>query len=52
MKIGDSIIDSKKLVIQSYLGKIKIEPKIMEALKVLIENPGEMITRENLIDQV
>jgi len=52
MKIGDSYIDFKGLLIDGPSGRHSIEPKIMKLLRVLVDNAGEVMTREDLITAV
>lgn len=52
MKIGGAIVDFKTLTIKQDGEEEFIEPKIMKVLEALIDNAGEVVTREDLIDQV
>jgi len=52
VKIGTSSIDFKGLQIDGPMGLQSIEPKIMKLLRVLTENAGEVMTREELISAV
>ena len=52
MKIGLSEIDFDAHEINGPSGTVTVEPKVMQVLAVLVENAGEVVTRESLIDQV
>jgi len=52
MRIGDSNIDFKGLLIDGPAGRHSMEPKIMRLLQVLADNAGEVMTREDLITAV
>ena len=52
MKIGNSSIDFKGLLIDGPAGCQSMEPKIMKLLRVLADNAGQVMTRENLITAV
>ena len=52
MRIGDSIVDFKGLIIDGPIGRQSIEPKIIKLLRVLADNAGEVMTREDLITAV
>jgi len=52
MKIGDSNVDFKGLLIDGPAGCRSVEPKIMSLLHVLASNAGEVMTREDLITAV
>ena len=52
MRVGNSKVDFKALLIDGPTGVHTIEPKIMKLLKVLVENAGEVMSREELITAV
>ena len=52
MKIGDSKVDFKGLLIDGPMGCQSMEPKIMDLLRVLVDNAGEVMTREEIITAV
>ena len=52
MQIGNATVDFRKLYIEGSKGRVKVEPKIMDVLRVLTDQAGEMVTRDELIDQV
>lgn len=52
MKIGNSKVDFKGLLIDGPMGCQSIEPKIMELLRVLVDNANQVMTREDLITAV
>jgi serine/threonine-protein kinase len=52
LKIGDSEVDFKGLLIVGPAGRHSMEPKIMDLLRVLTQNAGEVMTREELITAV
>jgi len=52
VKIGNSNIDFKGLVIDGPMGCQSMEPKIMNLLRVLADNAGQVMTREDLITAV
>jgi len=52
VKVGDSKIDFKGLLIDGPTGLHSMEPKIMGLLQVLVDNAGEVMTREDLITAV
>lgn len=52
IRIGTSRVNFASLVIEGDAGRISVEPKMLEVLEVLIEANGEVVSREDLIDQV
>lgn len=52
MKIGQSYIDFEGLLIDGPMGCQSMEPKIMFLLKVLVDNAGQVMSRESLITAV
>ena len=52
MQIGKAHIDFESLEISGPAGRHSVEPKVMDVLSVLVKNVGEVVTREDLIDQV
>jgi len=51
-KVGDKIVDWKLSLIIDGQNEVKIEPLPLAFLKFLYEHPGEVITREQLIESV
>lgn len=52
LRIGASRVNFANLVIEGESGRISVEPKVLEVLKALIDANGDVVTREDLIDQV
>ncbi len=52
LRIGTSRVNFASLVIEGESGRISVEPKVLEVLKALIDANGDVVTREDLIDQV
>lgn len=52
IKIGKAQIDLDTMEISGPAGTHSVEPKVMDVLSVLIKNAGQVVTREDLIDQV
>ncbi|MDB2439035.1 winged helix-turn-helix domain-containing protein [Hellea sp.] len=52
MKIGEFKVDFNKLYISDSHGQSKVEPKVLEVLKVLADHHGEIVTRDQLINEV
>lgn len=52
MKIGNSTIDFDGLLIDGPQGRQSMELKIMALLRVLVDNAGQVMTREDLIREV
>jgi len=52
MKIGNTRVDFEALLIEGPAGRHSMEPKVMTLLRVLVENAGQVMTREELINQV
>lgn len=52
MRIGNSNVDFKGLLIDGPTGCQSMEPKIMNLLRVLVDNAGQVMTREDLITAV
>ncbi len=52
MKIGKSNIDFDGSLIESPNGLSRVEPKIMDLLRVLADNPGQVMSRDDLISAV
>lgn len=52
MQIGQAQVDFDTHRIHGPAGDYSIEPKVMEVFSVLVENAGEVVSRESLIDQV
>ncbi len=52
IQIGSAKVDFDALQITGPAGDYSVEPKIMAVLQVLIDNAGEVVTRDALIDEV
>lgn len=52
MRIGNAKIDFKALLIDGPAGSHSMEPKIMKLLAVLVDNAGQVMTREDIITAV
>ncbi|MEL7199847.1 MAG: winged helix-turn-helix domain-containing protein [Pseudomonadota bacterium] len=52
LRIGISSVNFASLVIEGESGRISVEPKVLEVLKALIDANGDVVIREDLIDQV
>ena len=52
MQIGENVIDFSVNQIKGPVGDFFIEPKVMQVLKVLVDNAGQVISRKDLIDTV
>ena len=52
MKIGDFEVDFEGLLIDGPAGRQSMEPKVMRLLRVLVDNAGKVMTREDLITAV
>ena len=51
-KVGSASADFIHLKISNENGESSVEPKVMEVLRVLIENAGEIVSRDDLINSV
>jgi len=52
MQIGQTNIDFEAHQINGPAGDYSVEPMVMQVLSVLVENAGQVVTRDSLIDQV
>lgn len=52
IRLGDIEVDFKASRIRSGQGEQIVEPKILDVLRVLADRQGQVVTREELIDQV
>jgi TolB-like protein/DNA-binding winged helix-turn-helix (wHTH) protein len=50
--IDDFKIDPDGLMLHGPVGEVSLEPKIMQVLVTLAENPGQMVSRDVLMDKV
>jgi len=50
--IGDFRVDPARNVVAGPDGEMPLEPKIMDVLCLLAQHPGEVLTRETIIDEV
>lgn len=51
-RIGSADIDFDGLTIEGPAGLSTVEPKVMEVLQFLASKPDEVVTRDNIIDEV
>ena len=51
-RIGEAYVDFDRLDIHGPNGKTSMESKVMDVLKVLTDHSGQVVTRDELIDQV
>lgn len=52
VRIGNATVNFSRLTIEGDDGVYSVEPMVLEVLRVLLEKPGEVVLREELIDQV
>ena len=52
VRIGNAQVNFDSLVIEGDAGCYSVEPKVLEVLEALIDNHGEVVSREDLVDQV
>ncbi|GAB5480630.1 MAG: hypothetical protein Pars92KO_03870 [Parasphingorhabdus sp.] len=52
VRIGNAQVNFDSLVIEGDAGRYSVEPKVLEVLEALINNQGEVVSREHLIDNV
>ena len=52
MKIGQADVDFDAFEIKGPAGEHSIEPKVMQVLSVLVDNANDVVTRDQLIDEV
>lgn len=52
MNLGQSIVDFDACEIKGPAGDYSIEPKVMQVLAVLVDNANEVLTRDQIIDEV
>ena len=52
VRIGNASVDFASLTIAGDAGTFSVEPKVLDVLRVLIQQQGEVVGRETLIDQV
>ena len=50
--IDDFNIDPDSLMLHGPMGDIPLEPKVMQVLVTMAENPGQMVSRDVLMDKV
>ena len=51
-QIGEARVDFTALTIVTTAGHFSIEPKVLDVLRALTDAPGDVVTRETLIDKV
>ncbi len=52
MRVGLATVDFEALFIEGPAGQYSVEAKVMDVLRVLVDNADQVVLRENLIDQV
>lgn len=52
VRIGNASVDFTSLTIEGDAGTFSVEPKVLEVLRALIEQDGQVVGRDTLIDQV
>ena len=52
VRIGNANIDFSSLTIEGEAGTFSVEPKVLDVLQVLIEQQGQVVGRDVIIDQV
>lgn len=51
-RVGNARVNFSSLIIEGDAGRYSVEPRVLEVLEVLIEHHGEVVSRDDLIDQV
>ena len=52
LRVGEANVSFNLLSIEGPAGKFAMEPKVMNLLQALIDNAGEVVSRQDLLDQV
>ncbi|MEO1169973.1 MAG: winged helix-turn-helix domain-containing protein [Pseudomonadota bacterium] len=52
VRIGNTRVNFSSLVIEGDAGRFSVEPKVLDVLQALIDNHGEVVSRDELIDKV
>ncbi|MEP1595319.1 MAG: winged helix-turn-helix domain-containing protein, partial [Halieaceae bacterium] len=52
IRVGEAKVSFNLLSIEGPAGKFAMEPKVMNLLQALIDNAGEVVSRQDLLDQV
>lgn len=52
IRLGTAKVDFDRLTIESDAGRYSVEPKVLDVLQALLDRQGEVVSREDLIDQV
>lgn len=52
VRIGTATVNFSRLTIEGEAGSFSVEPMVLQVLRALMERPGEVVSRETLIDQV
>lgn len=52
VRIGTATVNFSRLTIEGEAGNFSVEPMALEVLRALMAQPGEVVSREALIDQV
>ncbi len=50
--VGESLVDPRRDLIERHGNTIKIEPRAMQVLAYLVENAGEVVSREQILEAV
>ena len=52
VRIGTATVNFSRLTIEGEAGSFSVEPMVLQVLRALMARPGEVVSRETLIDQV
>ncbi len=52
IRLGTAKIDFDRMTIEGEAGRFSVEPKVLRVLQALLDRQGEVVSREDLIDQV
>ena len=52
LRVGDSVVQFSLNVVEGPRGKVRLEPKAMDVLRFLLERPGEVLSRREILDRV
>lgn len=52
VRIGTATVNFSRLTIEGEAGNFSVEPMVLEVLRALMAQPGEVVSREDLIDRV
>lgn len=51
-RLGEYVVNPDEHVIESGSGRVRLEPKVMQVLLVLVSNAGHVVSRNAIFDQV